>query len=129
MSIGERTDQLVADLLSAPDASRTILLDAAALTSARDLEELIAAHDGHVILTPHHGEMAHLSGLEVEAVKRSEEHTSELQSLMRISYAVFCLKKKKTSRQGITVSIPHQHTRNTLSNYPTTLAAPMTSSS
>src|SRR3546814_4487699 len=30
----------------------------------------------------------------VEAVGRSEEHTSELQSLMRISYAVFCLKKK-----------------------------------
>src|SRR3546814_1429141 len=32
---------------------------------------------------------------------RSEEHTSELQSLMRISYAVFCLKKKKTK-----ISIP-----------------------
>src|SRR3546814_6107698 len=31
----------------------------------------------------------------VVALKRSEEHTSELQSLMRISYAVFCLKKKK----------------------------------
>src|SRR3546814_2312642 len=30
------------------------------------------------------------------ARRRSEEHTSELQSLMRISYAVFCLKKKKT---------------------------------
>src|SRR3546814_5975583 len=30
------------------------------------------------------------------ATPRSEEHTSELQSLMRISYAVFCLKKKKT---------------------------------
>src|SRR3546814_9266987 len=30
-----------------------------------------------------------------EATPRSEEHTSELQSLMRISYAVFCLKKKK----------------------------------
>src|SRR3546814_1249988 len=29
--------------------------------------------------------------------ERSEEHTSELQSLMRISYAVFCLKKKKTT--------------------------------
>src|SRR3546814_9907779 len=29
-------------------------------------------------------------------IERSEEHTSELQSLMRISYAVFCLKKKKT---------------------------------
>src|SRR3546814_1522821 len=33
--------------------------------------------------------------------KRSEEHTSELQSLMRISYAVFCLKKKKTTQQRI----------------------------
>src|SRR3546814_2520956 len=30
-----------------------------------------------------------------DQVERSEEHTSELQSLMRISYAVFCLKKKK----------------------------------
>src|SRR3546814_3836438 len=30
---------------------------------------------------------------------RSEEHTSELQSLMRISYAVFCLKKKKNTKQ------------------------------
>src|SRR3546814_9273239 len=32
----------------------------------------------------------------LEQRRRSEEHTSELQSLMRISYAVFCLKKKKT---------------------------------
>src|SRR3546814_3980903 len=32
---------------------------------------------------------------------RSEEHTSELQSLMRISYAVFCLKKKKTTDTSI----------------------------
>src|SRR3546814_1923730 len=36
-------------------------------------------------------------------VIRSEEHTSELQSLMRISYAVFCLKKKKHSKHT------HQH--------------------
>src|SRR3546814_9284569 len=34
-------------------------------------------------------------GVLVARVQRSEEHTSELQSLMRISYAVFCLKKKK----------------------------------
>src|SRR3546814_1043640 len=34
--------------------------------------------------------------LQAGARMRSEEHTSELQSLMRISYAVFCLKKKKT---------------------------------
>src|SRR3546814_7645952 len=35
----------------------------------------------------------------MRAGRRSEEHTSELQSLMRISYAVFCLKKKKTKPQ------------------------------
>src|SRR3546814_5695630 len=33
----------------------------------------------------------------MHSIARSEEHTSELQSLMRISYAVFCLKKKKDS--------------------------------
>src|SRR3546814_7634192 len=37
---------------------------------------------------------------ELEKIKRSEEHTSELQSLMRISYAVFCLKKKKQKQQN-----------------------------
>src|SRR3546814_8906180 len=36
---------------------------------------------------------------------RSEEHTSELQSLMRISYAVFCLKKKKKSPLKLHISI------------------------
>src|SRR3546814_7343204 len=37
--------------------------------------------------------------------RRSEEHTSELQSLMRISYAVFCLKKKKTYKNYHNVGI------------------------
>src|SRR3546814_2134549 len=35
----------------------------------------------------------------LQARERSEEHTSELQSLMRISYAVFCLKKKKNTNK------------------------------
>src|SRR3546814_9730571 len=35
----------------------------------------------------------------LDGVERSEEHTSELQSLMRISYAVFCLKKKKQHKK------------------------------
>src|SRR3546814_8397923 len=39
---------------------------------------------------------------ELDATYRSEEHTSELQSLMRISYAVFCLKKKTTHNTQIT---------------------------
>src|SRR3546814_5986341 len=44
------------------------------------------------------GRLHALSGAErARPFSRSEEHTSELQSLMRISYAVFCLKKKKTT--------------------------------
>src|SRR3546814_6981342 len=38
-----------------------------------------------------------VSSCEARRCRRSEEHTSELQSLMRISYAVFCLKKKKNT--------------------------------
>src|SRR3546814_3760890 len=47
------------------------------------------------------GRDAHVLG-EVTA-PRSEEHTSELQSLMRISYAVFCLKKKKQIKRTIII--------------------------
>src|SRR3546814_4594480 len=39
--------------------------------------------------------------------ERSEEHTSELQSLMRISYAVFCLQKKKTKHTPARVALIH----------------------
>src|SRR3546814_5214810 len=41
--------------------------------------------------------------------RRSEEHTSELQSLMRISYAVFCLKKKKTTKINEVNNIPYTY--------------------
>src|SRR3546814_1847007 len=49
---------------------------------------------------------------------RSEEHTSELQSLMRISYAVFCLKKKKkkTIRHNNTTSKGHDYKDRTIHN-------------
>src|SRR3546814_5925793 len=45
------------------------------------------------------------------ALSRSEEHTSELQSLMRISYAVFCLKKKKIATHRSTAT--HEQTTHT----------------
>src|SRR3546814_9938567 len=56
----------------------------------------------------HHGDgkialLVKISGADEQAqlieMDRSEEHTSELQSLMRISYAVFCLKKKTNTKQ------------------------------
>src|SRR3546814_3235034 len=47
---------------------------------------------------PDHGE-----GKAPKLASRSEEHTSELQSIMRISYAVFCLKKKKKNNTSQTI--------------------------
>src|SRR3546814_3395087 len=52
---------------------------------------------GIKLLNPANGQAIVVGSGEVRktSISRSEEHTSELQSLMRISYAVFCLKKKK----------------------------------
>src|SRR3546814_992365 len=60
-------------------AAQVASLDAALVRITAPV--ILVAHSGGVITVAH----------------RSEEHTSELQSLMRISYAVFCLKKKKQS--------------------------------
>src|SRR3546814_1884325 len=51
--------------------------------------------------------------------RRSEEHTSELQSLMRISYAVFCL-KKKTTRKLTTNEIKSKHIKRRYNSNTTT---------
>src|SRR3546814_8011876 len=53
------------------------------------------AYAGPPSLLPEHVHQ-HRKGAAEQPTHRSEEHTSELQSLMRISYAVFCLKKKRT---------------------------------
>src|SRR3546814_1949528 len=58
------------------------------------------------------------SDLACDSPGRSEEHTSELQSLMRISYAVFCLKKKIQSKkihqkQNIHIHYQNMHTKQT----------------
>src|SRR3546814_4626277 len=50
------------------------------------------------------------SAMAVASIVRSEEHTSELQSLMRISYAVFCLKKKKIIKAK-PITLLQQHAR------------------
>src|SRR3546814_9153455 len=58
-----------------------------------------AGYDGKRGFTPHKEWQCSIllaNALVVSSTSRSEEHTSELQSLMRSSYAVFCLKKKNT---------------------------------
>src|SRR3546814_2080381 len=56
--------------------------------------------------------------LDASGLLRSEEHTPELQSLMRISYAVFCLKKKLSTNLNISRIAPqdHTHTLNTMAS-------------
>lgn len=68
MSASERTEQLVAALLRGASAGQTIVLDAAALTCAGNLGTLVAAHEGRVIMTPHYGEMAYLTGIDAETI-------------------------------------------------------------
>src|SRR3546814_1252220 len=53
----------------------------------------------HRVLVEHRVDRDDIGSEVGQAIHRSEEHTSELQSLMRISYAVFCLKKKKTENR------------------------------
>src|SRR3546814_10543732 len=55
-----------------------------------------------VLLPPQRGGVRHLRNNAEARWRRSEEHTSELQSLMRISYAVFCLKKKNNKIKLLT---------------------------
>src|SRR3546814_10723705 len=66
----------------------------------------------HQAVLDDHGD---LSASTVYACGRSEEHTSELQSLMRISYAVFCLKKKKQDTRQMhkkeSNCLPHHNNR------------------
>src|SRR3546814_4930178 len=57
--------------------------------------------DGHfeIFIRPDLAHAPDAMPAQIAAILRSEEHTSELQSLMRISYAGFCLKKKKHTQQ------------------------------
>src|SRR3546814_9285244 len=69
----------------------------------RDLDDLLALTLDAAFALP---EVADGAGAVADHLHlRSEEHTSELQSLMRISYAVFCLKKKKTHPQSHTTPV------------------------
>src|SRR3546814_1677228 len=56
---------------------------------------------------PNSHAVPHWSAVARSMRQRSEEHTSELQSLMRISYAVFCLKKKKKQTQYTKITTTH----------------------
>src|SRR3546814_2365697 len=92
-----RTDTLFPypTLFRAADAGRVI--DQLALALLGDAVELEHVRNADIALDIGEGAPELVSGAiaQDDQITRSEEHTSELQSLMRTSYAVFCLKKKK----------------------------------
>src|SRR3546814_6699392 len=92
-----RTDTLFpyTTLFRSPDPG---LLFTTSLTFAVTIGDQVGLKATHQAGVPLHAEP-----------RRSEEHTSELQSLMRISYAVFCLKKKKLRTQTRKNKIHHHN--------------------
>src|SRR3546814_2107477 len=77
-------------------ANMVIAAIAAPITVSPGVADL-AASDATTTIEP--APLARMTGRTARLITRSEEHTSELQSLMRISYAVFCLKKKNNETQ------------------------------
>src|SRR3546814_6917547 len=78
--------------------------------SARTGDHRDQRHDRNRVLRP---DAARAVRRALVQAGRSEEHTSELQSLMRISYAVFCLKKKKNKKKPKHNTVERRHIINT----------------
>src|SRR3546814_1761550 len=71
---------------------------------SRGLNDSVKPRAKHRRLAGSYASAMDVTEIRTTNIRRSEEHTSELQSLMRISYAVFCLKKKKHNNL-----IQHKH--------------------
>src|SRR3546814_2195259 len=83
------------DVICATNFHADILSDLASeLSGSLGLAGSVNAGDDLCCAQAQHGSAPTLAGQDKANPSRSEEHTSELQSLMRSSYAVFCLKKK-----------------------------------
>src|SRR3546814_3569575 len=85
--------QKIAEGLAAADNSQKAL--AQAKDQVNEELKVARAKANEIIEQAHQRANQIVDAAKTEAIARSEEHTSELQSLMRISYAGFCLKKKK----------------------------------
>src|SRR3546814_4061799 len=104
----------IADLRFDAAPAETLIAGAAARDAALHilaLQAVVTAHEqtGGAEALIERSVSVSLSSAVTFIARRSEEHTSDLQSLMRISYAVFCLKKKRTQ-------IAHEHTTTNATN-------------
>src|SRR3546814_3138702 len=97
--LAELADQAVAEKAASLDPASWHMVEKNILLQSLDhhWKEHLATLDAlrQVVHLRAHAQKTPINEYKQEAFARSEEHTSELQSLMRISYAVFCLKKKQ----------------------------------
>ncbi len=91
---GDDNAALLHGLLAAPRDELTVLLDAAAIVCAGRSAEVIAAHAGRIVMTPHHGEMAALTGLPIEEIAAHPERIAA--EAARRFGAVIALKAERT---------------------------------
>lgn len=87
-------DALTRQVLGQPRQGLSILLDAAPLACAAGLEDLIAAHEGRAVLTPHHGELAYLTGQSEQAIAADPQRAAS--DAARRFGAVVVLKHART---------------------------------
>src|SRR3546814_3208352 len=118
MTLKQRlTDDMKAAMKSGDKATLGVIRLANAAIKQREVDERIELDDAAVLAVlekmvkqrkdsvsqfeaANREDLAAIERAEIVVIQgRSEEHTSELQSLMRISYAVFCLKKKKKNKK------------------------------
>src|SRR3546814_7677637 len=106
-ALDTRTEAEIQSALADVSRSRTTIVIAHRLSTVVDADEIVVLDAGRVAERGTHQQLMARAGIyadmwarqqadrekEEEEAARSEEHTSELQSLMRTSYAVFCLKK------------------------------------
>src|SRR3546814_10248729 len=93
---GRRADIRQAEPVAEQRQQHLRIEEAAAVEQRKDEIRIGRVEQCGIAVGDRQGDPQPLQYLPHLAVIRSEEHTSELQSLMRISYAVFCLKKKQT---------------------------------
>lgn len=87
MKGSEDCSNLIRSIVQALPSDVAILLDAAAIAACRGYEDTIRSHEGAVVITPHHGEMAALTGLGVDDIKRrpdavAREVSAELNAIV-----------------------------------------------
>jgi ADP-dependent NAD(P)H-hydrate dehydratase len=98
MSPAKGTEKLLKQVLGEPRRDLSILLDAAAISCSGHLADLTTRHGGRIVMTPHYGEMAKLTGLSADQISRSPQPIA-IETARRFN-AIIALKADETMIAG-----------------------------